>query len=260
MMTAPLPHFDLSRQDRERYLCALSAPYPAHAPLLAILAFNQELAHACRGVSDPMLGHIKLQWWIDALPGILQGRPPAHPVAEALAAGVGGRQGCEEQLISLAQARTFDLETDRPASLDDVQDYAYATGGALQALMVDILGVHDAPTRQAARDVGAAWALIGLMRALPHRDGPVHGHGSRDMLPQDATVRAVLERAAQLLALARRRSVVRAALPALVVARLADRHLARLERQNRDPAQRHEPPAGAGAVVSIWMGKLTGRF
>jgi len=245
----------LSRVDRERYVCALTAPYDKRAGLMALIAFNQELARIGATVSEPMLGKIKLQWWIDVVPGILQGRPPSHPVARGLAHVREALENRSSQLKALAEARNFDLQAAKPASLDELVAYATATGGALHMLMLDVLGVTDEDAQGAARDVGTAWALIGLMRALPYKDA-----GRRDMLPDATTVQEVLAHAHAQLAAARRRTVPKAALPALMVARLADRHLARLEKQNWDPALSEEPPAGAGAVLTVWWAKVTGRY
>jgi len=254
MPVADFSVLELSRLDRERHLCALAAPYDQRAGLMALIAFNRELARIGATVSEPMLGKIKLQWWIDVIPGILQGRPPSHPVARALAEVQGALADRSSQLKALAQARNFDLETAKPASLDELLTYAYATGGALHTLMLDVLGVADEDAHAAARDIGAAWALIGLMRALPYQNS------GRDMLPSGSTVRDVLAQAQGLLRDARERSVPKAALPAVLVARLADRHMMRLEKQNWDPAQSEEPPAGAGAVLTVWWGKITGCF
>lgn len=255
MMNSSATVFELCRFDRERYLCALSAPRDKRAGLLALIAFNQELAGIAGSVSEPILGKIKLQWWIDVVPGILQGRPPSHPVAQDLAQGREALQGGMAALRSLAEARNFDLEADRPNTLDELVAYAQATGGVLQGLMLDVLAVDDEAARRAAVDVGTAWALIGAMRALPFHNGL-----RRDMLPQDVHVRDVLMQAQGLLHNARMCRVPKKALPALLIARLADRHIKRLAGLGWDPAAREEPPAGVGAVISIWLGKITGRY
>lgn len=263
LMTSPELHDDvttLAREDRERYLCALTAPRRHRDALMALIAYNREIAGIPQTVSEPMLGKIKLQWWIDVMPGIMQGRPPSHPVAQALSealAGASVQMHLSDQgraLRALAEARNFDLETSRPENLEVLVAHAQATGGALQALMLAVLGVEDRDAQTAAAEIGTAWALIGFMRALPYQNG------GRDLLPQNCTVRDVLARAEALLASARDRQVPKDALPALVVARLADRHLKRLAAQGWDPAAREEPPAGVGAVLNVWWGSLSGRY
>ncbi|MEG3617920.1 squalene/phytoene synthase family protein [Magnetovibrio sp. PR-2] len=256
-MTDPFPPevLTLSRMDRERYLTALMAPGGVQDTLLALIAYNQELAHATFGVSEPMLGQIKLQWWIDAMPRIYSGDPPNHPVAIALAgaAGVLGEQ--QEALQKLAEARTFELEAGKPADLEALIRYAEASGGGLQGIWAAVLGLKSEAQIQAAHHVGTAWALIGIMRALPYvKDG------GRDLLPKGVGVRDVLVKAEERLSLARTCRVPKAALSCVLLSRLADRHLKRLATLNWDPAVQEEPPAGAGVVLSLWWGKLSGRF
>ena len=242
----------LSRMDRERYLTALMAPHGVQGALLALIAYNQELAHATFGVSEPMIGQIKLQWWIDAMPRIFAGDGPNHPVAQALAGAGDVLASQQEALQKLAEARTFELEEGSPQSLDALIRYAEASGGDLQRIWAAVLSPEHEET---AHLVGTAWALIGLMRALPYTKDK-----GRDMLPGGVSVREVLGEAEARLTLARATKVPKHALPSVLIARLADRHLKRLERQNWDPALREEPPAGGGAVLSLWWGKLSGRF
>lgn len=258
MSASDVTVFELSRLDRERHLCALTAPAQRRAGLMALIAFNQELARIAGGVCEPMLGRIKLQWWIDVIPGILQGRPPSHPVAQALSEVRDVLSGRSTELRSLAEARNFDLEEARPDSLEALSAYAEVTGGTLHTLMLDVLGVaHGDDAFAAAYDIGTAWALIGVMRALPYQN---QGGHQRDMLPQGATVREVVEHANGLLQKARQHAVPKSALAALLVGRLADRHIKRLEKQAWDPALKEEPPAGVGAVITVWWGNLTRQF
>lgn len=124
---------ELCRLDRERYLCALAAPQKKRAGLWALIAFNQELAGIAETVSEPLLGKIKLQWWIDVVPGILQGRPPSHPVARELAQVCDVLRERSVELRGLAEARNFDLEMGRPNTLDELMTYARSTGGGSRA-------------------------------------------------------------------------------------------------------------------------------
>ncbi|MBF0251808.1 MAG: hypothetical protein HQL35_14395, partial [Alphaproteobacteria bacterium] len=64
--------------------------------------------------------------------------------------------------------------------------------------------------------------------------------------------------ARRMLAEARSRRVGRGAYPALAAARLLDKPLEDLE-NGRSPTLRAAEP-GPGAVLSVWWGKVTGRF
>src|SRR5258705_10943546 len=70
------------RADRDRFLAALFAPEPARTDLLALLAFDHELARTRLVTREPMLARIRLEWWREA-------------VAEAAGAGTprGGPDG-----------------------------------------------------------------------------------------------------------------------------------------------------------------------
>ena len=51
----------------DRYLTALMAPRRVRGSLMALYAFNAELARIPALVSEPALGEIRLQWWRDAV-------------------------------------------------------------------------------------------------------------------------------------------------------------------------------------------------
>ena len=48
--------------DRDRFLGALFAPEPARSDLLALLAFDHELARTRTVTREPMLARIRLEW------------------------------------------------------------------------------------------------------------------------------------------------------------------------------------------------------
>src|SRR5215475_14937298 len=78
----------LRRQDPERYLTALFAPFGRREALFALYAFNLELARARESVREPLMGRMRLQWWREALEEIAAGRPRAHEVVRPLAAAI----------------------------------------------------------------------------------------------------------------------------------------------------------------------------
>ena len=229
----------LARARRGLYLAALSAPADKRVGLLALVAFDAELARIPQAVSEPMLGRIRLQWWVDALPGVTGGRPPSHPVAQGLAPW-----GLDlAALRGLVEARNFDLD-DGATDVAEHLQYAHDGGGALALLMLDVLGVTDDEARAAARAVGAAWALVQTLE-----DG-LRVASDADAAALRAEARGLLAQAhARVLSKALPRAQRRAALPVLALARLARRKL-------DDPSD----PLGAGAVMSVWWGSATGRF
>jgi NADH dehydrogenase [ubiquinone] 1 alpha subcomplex assembly factor 6 len=260
------------QHDRERWLTALFAPEPARGQLLALYAFNLEVARARETVSQPALGQMRLQWWREALDGIAAGRPRAHPVAEALAS-VPLDRAVVERLLA---ARELDME-DRPiADLAALEAYADGTAATLGHLALDLLGVADAPSRSAARHVGIAWAMVGLLRAVPFHASQRRLYLPLTLLDQvgvdpeavlagrfDARLgHAITQVAATATAHldAARGRFPRAAMPALLPAVLARRHLERLRRTECNPFRLPLAPPGPfdqlALVWRAWRGVL----
>src|SRR5438105_12411155 len=77
------------RHDRDRYQTALFAPAGRREALLALYAFNYEIARVRETVTQPMLGQIRLQWWREVLDAAYAGAPPRqHPVVLPLSAAI----------------------------------------------------------------------------------------------------------------------------------------------------------------------------
>ena len=153
--------------DRDRFLAALFAPEPARRGLLALLAFDHELARTRSVTREPMLGRIRLEWWREAAAEAAgSGKPRAQPIVEALSE-IARRHGLSaEGLTALIDAREEEIE----GPLDVLR-----AGGALADLQLAVLDVRDAASRDAARAVGAAW----LMGEGPERDALLAGARAR---------------------------------------------------------------------------------
>ena len=137
--------------DRDRFLGALFAPGPARADLLALLAFDHELARTRLVTREPMLARIRLEWWREAVAEAAgTAKPRAQPIVESLSETVRRRGLAPERLVALINAREEEIE----GPLDVLR-----AGHALADLQLAVLGIDHAPTRQAARAVGAAWLM-----------------------------------------------------------------------------------------------------
>lgn len=259
----------LRRGDRDRWLSALFAPEgPRRNALLALYAWNLEVARIPDTVREPLLAQMRLQWWRETLEGIQAGAPRAQPIARELhrAVTVAGLPAAAFEEI--LQARERDLDGQAPADMAALETFAAATGGALAALAAQCLaGADAAPALAAARDAGTAFALAGLMRALPWNvarrrihlpeaelraagvvaENLVHRSNPPELY---RVIEQVCARGAARLEAARRgfhalpRGVRRAVFPAFLPAALAAQDLARLRRAGFDPErpQVHAPP------------------
>ena len=167
----------LRESDRDRWLACLFAPEAARPHLFALYAFNAEIARIRSVVTQPILGEMRLQWWIDAL-DFLEGAEPrgdlrAHPVADALLATVESRGLPRQVLLDALDARRFDLYDDPAPDMAFLDRYCDETCSALFALASHIIGGSGGgdgageAEALAARHAGRAFALVGLLRALP---------------------------------------------------------------------------------------------
>ena len=243
------------RHDRDRFQTALFAPGEDREALFALYAFNYEIARVREGVREPMLGQIRLQWWREAIDAAYAAAPPRrHEIVEAVTGLIRQKGLSRAPFDRLIDARERDLDDASPPSLSALEDYADGTSAALIELALEALAAAAPAARAAARHVGIAYAFAGLLRAMP-----LHARTGRSFIPSELAaecgldprdyavlrttpalrqvVEAVARSARRHLAAARelRNDVPRAALPALLPARVADQALRRLERAAYDP-------------------------
>ena len=254
------------RHDRDRYQTVLFAPAARREALFALYAFNYEIARVRERATQPTLGRIRLEWWRENLAAAYgEGQVRRHGVAEALAAAIRRYGLSRAHFERLIDARKADFDEEPPVDLAAFEDYAEGTSSRLIYLALEALGANEAAAVEAARDIGIAYALCGLLRALPLRAA-----AGRPILPAALAVRygpdpAHVRRApefrgavAEIAAAARTRlraaralggAVTRAALPALLPAVIAARTLRRLERAKYDP---YDPALARPEASQIW--------
>lgn len=271
---------DLVRKDdHDRFLTAVIAPLPARDGVMALYAFNAEVAKVRESVSESLIGQMKLQWWRDVVGAIYDGGPvpPGNPVVEALAAAIGTHALTRTHFEALLEARARDMADESPPDVNALESYAEGTSASLSALALEVLGVRDEASQAAGRHVGIAWALTGLLRAVLF-----HARANRFMLPQDllaaenltahdlqerrnaAKVATVIAQIALVAgahldkARSYRSSVDRRALPALLPATLADAYLKGLASRNFDvfdPRHVLQRPAALRLAWNAWREK-----
>ena len=154
------------RADPDRWLSSrfIAAP-AARADVVALYAYDHELARAPKVTSNALMGEIRLTWWREALDEIFEGRPVRrHPVAQALA-GVAGRHGlARERLETLIDARYRELDP-APMSETELLDWARDTGGQAAQLAAQVLDPQTDSKMAIAG--GSAWALGKRLDADP---------------------------------------------------------------------------------------------
>lgn len=216
----------VSRGDKDRYLSCLFAPQSVRPHLLALYAFNIEIARIRETVSEPHLGLVRHQWWLDTIDAIYAGNVPSHPVALGLASAIEQGHLPKHSLVNLITAREFDLYDDAMPSLTDLEGYLGETSSALIQLAALILGESAA---DAAGLAGVAFGLAGVLRNRKKTYLPI------DMVQkwgETETVKQLCAHARKRLAEARALlpTIPPKALPAFLPASLTGLYLARIER------------------------------
>ena len=257
------------RHDRDRFQTVLFAPVARREALFALYAFNFEIARVRERVREETLGRIRLQWWREMIVAAFEGGPTRHHiVAEPLTTLIRENRLTRAHLDRLIDARGSDLDDEAPATLAALEDYAEGSSARLVYLALEILGVPDPAARRAAFHVGIAYALAGLLRAMPHL-----ARAGQRLIPAEIAAQTGLDDAdyqalratpalraatAELAAAASRHlasarlhraRTARPALPALLPATIAARSLARLEQGGFNP---YDPKLASPDPLQSW--------
>ncbi|CCJ05457.1 phytoene/squalene synthase family protein [Methylocystis sp. SC2] len=163
----------LRARDRDLWLACLFAPQDARPHIHALYAFAQETADVSGKVTQPLLGEMRLQWWVDALEAdAAQGEGVrANPVADALIDTIERFSLPRGEFVALAEAHIFDLYDDAMPSWTALDDYCRATAAAPIRWAAQILGADlQAPSAEAFDEAGVALGLTRILRALA--EGP----------------------------------------------------------------------------------------
>lgn len=161
------------RQDYDRYIAALFAPETVRADLFALYAFNYEIAKIAETVRNPVAGQIRLQWWRERIEEIYAAAPPRTELLTKLRSAVERHQLPRSAFDDLIDARELDLDPAPFADLAQFESYGDATSGNLMRLAARVLGAGETLDEN-AREAGIAYAVTGLLRALPFHAGRAH--------------------------------------------------------------------------------------
>jgi len=270
---------ELRRLDPDRCLAVLAAPPPPAAaePLVALYLLNAELARSGEVSQGPLLATLRLKWWHDALADAAGGSPREQPVLRALSLPLQTGLLPLAALQALVELRQDELEELPFADLDAMAAHAAAGGGRLNGLAQRLLGGAAAEIA-AAEQVGTAFALVGLLRAVRH-----HAALGRGLLPVDALAtagatlpslregrggpalaplaRSVAERARAALAEARRLQprLPRGRTAPLLLAALTEDYLKRLAAGGFDPFAPGFVERAPGRAWRLLLRRLGGR-
>lgn len=152
------------RLDPDRYFASLFVPAQTRPHVFALYAFNCEVASAGERVREPMMGAVRLQWWREVLSEAREGNPRAHPAAIGLAEMFARAAPPMSEFEVLLDAREFDLSGETFPDLAALETYCDATSASLLRIVASLQGADH---EEFLRHAGIAYAITGLLRAIP---------------------------------------------------------------------------------------------
>lgn len=259
--------------DYHRYFAAMFAPSEIRRGLIALYAFNHEIASVRERVSEAILGQMRLQWWRDTIGEIYSGSTRNHAVVSEIAWCIGEFDLPQQGFEKMIDGRMFDLEDEPPEDSGALTVYARATSGQLAVLAAHICGSSGFGSECEA--IGTSWGMTGLLRALPYQVAQRRVYLPKDILrAANLSADDLVERrdpaatstavAAMTKLIARTRPdigrVPRAVRPALAYSAVAAPYLARLERVGGDVYAGGLEPSRLGGQMRILRSAMTGRI
>jgi len=147
-------------QDRPRYYATLFAPPAIRADLFALYGFAAEIARIPDLVSEPGLGEIRLKWWQEALSTAAHAPEAGDtPAVRALGATIAAHRLPTSVLEALIAARSFDLYSDPPPTMTDLEGRLGETESALYQMAAIVMGAPAADTAEASGHAGVAYGI-----------------------------------------------------------------------------------------------------
>lgn len=156
------------RGDPDRFLSAMTAPVERRGRLMALYAFNLEVARIPWVTTEPQIAEMRLQFWIDSIEGIYAGRPARkHELLEPLAQVIAEADLPKGDFQRLLEARQFDLYHEPHETPGAFESYIDATSGGLMRLAAAALTPLPSEAQAVVSRFAFATGVANLLRALP---------------------------------------------------------------------------------------------
>ncbi|RFA27748.1 hypothetical protein CAI21_14085 [Alkalilimnicola ehrlichii] len=133
--------------------------------LLAVLAYQAELADIAREVKERSVAEVKLNWWRQEL-GFAFDSKGRHPISQALQQPIKEFGLEKEPFAEIIEAVAMDLEYGSYPSFRELSVYTHRMGTSLTQLMAEVCGYRDKATLRHAHHLGVALLLTRQLRNL----------------------------------------------------------------------------------------------
>ncbi|WP_213772445.1 phytoene/squalene synthase family protein [Bradyrhizobium sp. dw_78] len=153
--------------DFARYASTLFVPANQRRSLLALYAFDIEIARIRTQVTQALPGEMRLQWWTDMLAGAGHGGVEGNPVAAELLLAIRSTRLPAERLSRLIEEHQFDLYNDPMPTVAALEGYLDDTVSVMFSLGAQIAGWQSEEIEHLASHAGLAQGMMQVVAALP---------------------------------------------------------------------------------------------
>lgn len=154
--------------DYENFLCTLLLPNSVRKSAVAIRAFNIEVANVHERVSEPRIGQMRLQFWIETLDKLFKGNIPEHPVSRELYEAINAHKLQKRYLKQLITSRMEHILSPSFDSLENMEKYAEQSVSSIYYLLLQSAGIENVHADHAASHLGKAQGITNMIRSTPH--------------------------------------------------------------------------------------------
>lgn len=144
-----------------RYAIQFS-PRHYRARLAAFCKLYNEIREILQECRDPGIAETKLRWWEEEIGLMLDGKA-RHPVSQAFWAHCNGLNLASRGFMDIIDGTRMDIHPPGFPAFDSVERYCDLRGGAFADLVVRLRGTDSPAIIAAARQLGRAWQLAGIV-------------------------------------------------------------------------------------------------
>ncbi|KAI1113188.1 squalene/phytoene synthase [Nemania sp. NC0429] len=191
----------LRQSDFDSYLIRNFIPLSRRDAYDALRALNLELVRLPELVSNPTIGHLRMQFWRDAINNTFAGRPPKEPIMILLHRALSRISDASSEsslgsirfwLLRMVGTREKHMDNRPFPTLSALEDYAENTYSTLMYCMLAALSVQSMHMDHLASHVGKACGIAAVCRGIPVLASPTPAVKSPDGASVSASRNPVL--------------------------------------------------------------------
>jgi phytoene synthase len=151
------------KNDYDRFILSLCVPSQFREALWALFSLNYEVSKTKEVVTEPMLGKMRLQWWLDAIAEIYEGKIREHEVLSSLSLHINEYSLPKELIADLITSRNIEFESPSIKTRDDLFSYAGMTTSPLHKLCLIVL--NETLNEKDLETLSVCYSLLGTIRS-----------------------------------------------------------------------------------------------